>query len=240
MLNQSKSMGHTLWRAVTSTGAKPLDKSADAYLPLLAGWLLQLALQLRWTRPGPRGKLPDALADDDFLALTGLLIEADEDDDAEVDDDYRPHSGSRSRKRWREAELARLVKARLKDVCDDGWSPDQPLLDNIRLLTDLVGGGVADQAVLLFAAVLSIFQQFKQAVVMSSVKTSNQELARIVAGLSGQPADALHAALQPGAPLVASGILRVIEGLQDWEDKLDLMSGVMVKSNRTLVQATLL
>lgn len=225
MAAKPQSLGRTLWRALTRHTTKPLDSAIDAYRPLLGGWLLQMALQLRWTRPGPRGELPDVFADEDFIALTSLVIEPEE-EYVDDDDPFEPIIALQRGKRWKEAELVRRVKARLKELRASEWSPDLPLLNNIEMLTHLVGGGVADQAVLLFAAALSIFPRFRLAVLPTASKASNQELAQMIAGLTGQPAAAVHAALSPNAPLVVSGILLVNEGILDLEDKLSLMNSI--------------
>jgi hypothetical protein len=49
-----------------------LDDTMDSYQPLLAAWLIEMALALRWCAMVRPGRLPAVFEDDDFLSITGI------------------------------------------------------------------------------------------------------------------------------------------------------------------------
>ena len=107
--------------------AKAISDNADAYRPLLARWLLELAMTLEWYKIGGSQRnreIPSALTDDDFCVLTGM----ESPDDKDKDISYPKTSAGWKRHFKTAFDKARKVKLDTK----------LPLYRNIALLSEML------------------------------------------------------------------------------------------------------
>ena len=203
-------------RKTASANSGALDDAAENYQPLLAAWLIELALCLKWYRMPRPHRLPDIFADEDFLALTGIVSPAKRDEDG----DYT-HLTKAS-----ETALVRLLKDRLVVLRRSQISGDLPLFSNIGLMGSVFGLSDAETALMAFAAALSCFENFKSVISARNQRVSTRALAKIVALLTGQAEDQMRAALREEALLISTGILSFEASATDLESKIGLESGI--------------
>jgi SpoVK/Ycf46/Vps4 family AAA+-type ATPase len=192
-----------------------LGDATQGYQPLLASWLIEMALCLKWYRMPRPHHLPDIFADDDFLALTGVTPPVQQDEDGDF---------SRLTKA-NEATLVRLLKTRLEELRRCPMGDDLPLLANVELLGGLLGLSDAEKAVLTFATITKCFINFTNIIASRNEKMPTKRLAGILAVLTGQSEHGISAALREDGLLVASGIIMVQHDC-DIEGALQLGSGI--------------
>lgn len=195
--------------------AKVINDDIEVYRPLLARWLLELAMTLEWYKIGSSRKsreIPSVLTDDDFCVLTGMGAPDDE------DNDISPPKTSAGWKRYFKASLDKARKVKLDTKL--------PLYQNIALLTEMLKLNGADRVLLLFAASMTLFPKFRGAIMPRNVSTTHQMLHRILSKLSGLTEVDFQAATSSESVLVASGLVRIANGVKDLEDKLELLKGV--------------
>lgn len=222
---RTDSLAQDLRKALQRKTGTPLASPFAPYQPLLGIWLLQLALLLGWHSSGSRDSILSLFEDEDFMALTGLALANDGDDGR---DDWLRDS-RRSAPKARDRELGRRLEQRLAEWQRDprlAELTDLPLFTNCALLCRLVGADRAGEAVLLFAAAIALFPPFRAAIAPRCEKTSDQNLARMIAHLTGQKPAAVQAALRPESPLLATGIVLLQPGIRDLEDKLVLLEAL--------------
>lgn len=195
--------------------AKAISDDAEAYRPLLARWLLELAMTLEWYKLGSSRRsreFPPALTDDDFCVLTGMEPPDEEDDEISV-----PKTSAGWKRHFKAAlDKARKVKLDTK----------LPLYQNIALLSEMLKLSSADRVLLLFAASMTLFPRFRGAIIPRNVNATHQLLHRILSKLSGLPEVDFQAATSSDSVLVSSGLVRISNGVKDLEDKLELLKGV--------------
>lgn len=192
----------------------------DKYIPLFGGWLIDMSLYLGWYRSGSPRRWPQIFEDSDFCAMTGLDIETEE-QPQRITASYCWEILVRQR--------AKLTKKKL--------SPSLTLFKNMHLLTGMLNLTDADQAVLTFAAGLSIFSEFNAAISPKSHKTTTDSFCKLMAHLTGIKDSAFQLSLLPESPLVSTGLVKINKKLCDLEQKVELLSGmqdVMLKPHRTV------
>ena len=224
----------------------------QAYQPLLGLWLIDLALAGRWVESPPSGSLRSTFCDDDFLRVTGLkgvrkLLSGDEDDDEELrqldrwlaaldvdeDDEDVPllPKACHAAKRGKPAEkvqqaLSQLLLHRRKALLKKPMDYRLPLFQNIERAGRLLSLNDAERAVLAFAACVSCFQDFHDALMAQQIRVSTGQLAEWVSTLSGQPLAEVRKALQRQSVLMTAGIVKLERNEADLEDKLQLTRGL--------------
>jgi transitional endoplasmic reticulum ATPase len=192
-----------------------LDDIVQEYQPLLASWLIEMALCMKWYRMPRRDRLPDVFRDDDFLALTGVTPPTEQDEDGDLP----------SHKIATEATLVRLLKTRLDVLRQCPVGADLPLFTNVELIGGLLGLSDAEKAVLAFTTAINYFANFRSAIKARNEEMPTKRLARMIAVLTGQSEDGILAALREEGLLVASGIIVVEKSACDFEQALQLGSG---------------
>lgn len=192
-----------------------LSGITSPYTNLLAEWLLEMSLCLGWVRIRNRRILPDVLADDDFLAITGLRVPRSMTDDFDGDG------------KLTNADLTGLVKLRLAQVQKNALSPDLTLFTNIERLGRLLDLADVEKAILTFAVAIERFDQFRDAIDMRHQSMPTHQFIRLLARLLGYTEQAVRAALSKEASLITAGLIQVDNSAsRDLENKLDLMEGI--------------
>ena len=199
-----------------------LVDAIDCYRPLVASWLIELSLFLGWYKVKIsrfQGLLQE---DDNFTFVTGIseaTVEYDEEDGGL----QTVVAGKRSK--YSNLGCAKMLKQRLAELDQEPVQDSLSLFANIELTGTLLGLGAAEKAILSFAAVMDIFQDFKLAISTRRGKTSTQKLAQIIAHLTGQPEPEIRSGLSEESPLIAGGIVRVEAAVCDLGDKISLLDG---------------
>ncbi len=197
-----------------------LGSAIGIYRPLLARWLLEMALSLEWYRKPAPGRLPDAIVSREFLGITGIVIDAPVDDDGEV----MPNGSNAAA--LSEEQIADSLDARLAALRAEDPPAKLPLLANIEVLANLLGLNAAEKAIVAFAASVHSFAAYRQAIARSYEEVGTQRLAGIIARLANLAEAQVAHALQEDRTLVSTGILRLEVGTTDLEDKVGLMEGL--------------
>jgi hypothetical protein len=154
----------------------------DDYKPLLALWLIDLALSRHWITEPPSGSLRITFVNIDFMGITGMyklavLLRGEDDDEDDADEadlasdaplrqrtrsvgKTRPKRDSQSvlRQKLHKLFTNRRAELMLQDV-----RPDLPLFQNIDRLGRMVNLNETEQAVLTFAACMNCFSGFRNA-----------------------------------------------------------------------------
>lgn len=213
-----------------------IGSGVEEYRPLLAAWLLEMGLMLHWyrsERPSRRNQWPEVLDDEDFCQLTGLSGITENDDDSEEDFDISTARRRRKKedkesglKKATPADCKAIFKERLRQVREEDLPADLPLFGNISRLADMLGFSEADQALLTFAAIMSLFHTFRGAIASRNLRTSNQLLCQILSRLTKLPEEDFRASASDGGMLITTGMVKVGRGMRDLEDKVDLMDGL--------------
>ena len=173
-----------------TTGTTDDHHGLDDYKPLLGLWLIDLALTCNWVAKPPSGSLEDTFANDPFMTLTGLtkldiLLRDDDLDefdlDIDTDDVVRrtvKHKlrNRNARTKATESKLISLLKARRKILQNQGVRDDLPLFANIYRLSRMMALTEAESAVLSFAASLTCFPIFHNALSPNYTEISDSTL----------------------------------------------------------------
>jgi len=193
----------------------PLDDVTRQYQPWLGAWLIEIALALGWARTEGMGRRTGIFEDADFLRVTGLSPQEDE------DDDY-----PRSSRRRGSAFYERLLRGRLKELKAASLSNDLPLFANLELLTRMLELSAGEQVLLAFAVAVDAFPAFKGAISPFAAPTSTPDLCRLLSRISGVPLAELQRSVEAESPLLASGLVRLDQSMRDLESKLDVIDGL--------------
>lgn len=205
-----------------------LDSETRKYIPLFGTWLLDMALLFNWYQPSTTRRWPDIFNDNDFCAMTGMkpVEECDDDDNEEckTTDITAAHCRKLLLKQRKQLQAIKL-------------STSLPLFKNIDLLTGLLDLSESDQAVLTFAAGLSIFPGFNDAIAPRAEKTTIQSFCRLMAKLTGIKENDLQRSFAQDSPLVTTGLVKVERQVCDLEQKVRIMAGlddIMQSSHKTV------
>jgi transitional endoplasmic reticulum ATPase len=194
-----------------------MDSSTEPYRPLLASWMIDLALCFGWHRKAHQHEMPKVLRDESFIALTGIALPThlDEDGDLVVNRNVVC--------KMSEGKLVRLLEKRLEELRKSAPTVDLPLFRNIELLGNRLSLNDAEKAILAFAVALNAFAMFKEPLSNRADEVTNQQLISLIASISGQADADIRAALRDDAPLAATGIIRIDPNGTDIVGKIDLI-----------------
>lgn len=187
-----------------------IDTATKEYRPLLGSWLIKLSLMLNWYEAEHDERLPAIFRNTEFLTLTGLV------DKSEL----------RSRKAPTALQHRTMLLAQLKVIEKEELSPDLPLFRNLELFSEILDLEEADQAVMLFTALLDLFPVFSQVISDRYEKTSDQTFCRILHGLTGIAESKFREAIGNTGILTATGLMKVDHRVVDLEGKVDLIKGL--------------
>ena len=198
----------------------------DAYRPLVAEWVLRMALECGWYRAGdgkreggcqPRRfslRGGHVLSGEGFQALTGLRLPgANEDKDEQL---------------VTAAQLKHLIEVRLREVAIEPSDAVAPLFRNLGMLAERIGLTEPEQALLAFAVLLKQFPRFSEFVGNRALRMDRAELAALMATLCGYSRAEFDTALGQDSTLTTNGLFRVSEDSGDLQDILQLSYGVSV------------
>jgi len=204
----------------TKAPSNKILAGAEGYQPLLATWLLKLALSQGWYKKR-NAKHCWVIEGDEFCNITDIAIERAHDDDGNriltINEKIVKHT---------DAAIADVLKKRLAYFSKQPVVDSLHLFENIELLADVIGLTQAERAVFAFVAIMQIFSEFRRALSSSKLSGSMQEIAELIALLTGQTESELLNGLQGDAALIASGIIQVIPHASDIDDKLSLLDGL--------------
>jgi len=164
--------------------AGSLDDTTQDYQPLLAIWLIEMALSMNWYRMPRAHRLADMFGDDDFLSLTGITPPAERDEDGDLTHITKLSEGA----------ISRLLKSRLEALRRCPVAGDLPLFANVKLIGSLLGLSDEEKAVLTFATAANHFVGFRNAISARNERASPKRVARAIAMLTGQAEEGLQAA----------------------------------------------
>jgi len=204
-----------LQRQGKETSKNTLLKSmVSDYNPLLGAWLIKMAIMLNWHNSKRRNRCADIFECDDFSAITGLSL-AEEDDDDDI-----------FQKKPTPAYCKSILNKRLKKLQETKISPDLPLFNNLHLLSEMMGLSDANQALLLFAAAIDIFSEFKYAIALRNEKTTDLLLCQVLARLTGIAEKDFLDAIGDESILITTGLIKIDRSIMNFEDKLNLIDGL--------------
>lgn len=192
----------------------------DKYAPLYGVWAIDIVLFFGWHRPQSPRRWPEIFENEDFCAMAGLDVDS-------VEEPRR--ITTRHCLKLLTSQRAKLTKKKLPQSLT--------LFKNIRLLAGMLNLTNAEQAVLTFAAGLSIFPDFQAAIISPMRhKTTTEMFCKLLSHLTGIKDSEFHRSFQAESPLVSTGLVRVNKKLCDLEDKVELLSGmqdVMLKPHKS-------
>lgn len=192
--------------------AVAMDDVTRQYQPLLAYWLIELALMLRWYRTSRVDSIPEAFRDTDFLTLTGIMLPAL--NNGGRDDSFRVQSS--------EAAFEAILKKRLDEIGEEQLNEDVRLFSNIELLGRLLELSDPEKAVMTFAVILNQCSIFRNVIAARNTYTTTQELVQIIARLTGRSRYEIGTSFHNDSPLVTCGLIRVNQCDGAIEEKLGL------------------
>lgn len=193
-----------------SSSFKKLDSENAKYIPLFGLWMIDMALMLEWYQPPSLRQLPDIFNDSDFLAITGM---------ASFDEDDAPPPIT--------AKQCRKLLLDQREVLRKHTLPQSlPLFKNIRMLAKLLDLSEADQAVMTFAAGISLFPSFSYSISPRSPKCTTASFGRMLAQLSGIKERELLGSLSLDSRLSATGLVDFVREVCDLGNKATLNDGL--------------
>lgn len=201
---------------------KRLQSEKDTYQPLLAFWLLELALSLGWYKKG-HNRPGWILRCDEFTMITGTHIDEESDFD-EIE--TKEQVSSRKRSRLSDEAIRRILNSRLEYFRKQTINDSSHLLENIDMLGDIIGLTQAERAILCFVSGMHVFQSFRDALSNVRYKTSINEMGSIIAHLFGLAESDVLAGLSQDSTLFAAGLIELDSHCSDLEDKLNLLRGL--------------
>lgn len=200
-----------------------INAAAQEYRPLLGSWLIKLALMLNWHEAERDERLPAVFRNNEFMALTGLSEKSE----------------LRSRKAPTALQCRSMLQAQLKVIEKEELSPELPLFRNLEFFSEILDMDEADQAILLFTALLDLFPVFRDVISDRFEKTSDLTLCRILVGLTGVIESKFHEAIGSSGILTTTGLIKVDHRVVDLEGKVDLikgLSGIFLSHNADSVE----
>lgn len=214
----------------------------NPYHPLLGLWLIDMALSGNWIDEPPSGSLSTTFGDIDYLRVTGLkgvqrlfpdilndddelqMLEEEiaelEDDDDEIE---LPKANRKARQPKRTQIKRTLEKALMRrrgELLKNAVDGDLPLFQNVRRAGRLLHLSDAEQAVLTFAACMSCFSVFRNALIQNQIRVSNGQFAQLLAALTGQTYEDVRKAIHRSSVLMTAGLVKMEHDEADLEDKI--------------------
>jgi len=201
-----------------------IDDPAAPYQPLIAIWLLEMALALGWYRRAQRDRAVDVFRNDFFRQCTGIPSSGEGGDDQ---DENVPEFLRKPRtRRVADATLARQLTQALAKARRQPLAPDLPLFRNVELLGGLLGLNDAEKAIVTYFVTLQAFHPFLEIVSAQDSKLNRASVIRLLSTLLGRPDAEIAAALHEEATLSTARILWL-----DWDHdcldgQMNLISGL--------------
>lgn len=214
----------------------------NPYHPLLGLWLIDMALTGNWIDEPPSGSLSTTFGDSDYLRVTGLkgiqklfpdilsdddelqLLEAEiaslEDEDEEIELPKANHKAKRPKRAQIKQTLEKALLRRRAELLKSAVDGDLPLFQNVRRAGRLLHLSDAEQAVLTFAACMSCFSVFRNALIQNQIRVSNGQFAQLLAALTGQSYDDIRKAIHRSSVLMTAGLVKMEHDDADLEDKI--------------------
>jgi len=198
------------------------EDGMQEYRPLLATWLLEMSVMLKWYQSKkPSRRVPEIFEDEEFCYITDIsMIEV------ENSSYVKNNNNSDELPRLTASQCKKKLQNQLKKIRKIEVDSEAPLFSNITLLSELVGLGQADKMLLTFTAAMNLFQPFRSTVSSRCIRATNQLLIQILSQLSGIPENEFRLAIGDDGLLIKTGMIKIGRGSRDLEDKLDLMDGL--------------
>lgn len=216
----------------------------NPYQPLLGLWLIDMALNGNWINEPPSGSLNATFADRDYLRVTGLkkiekLIPHDLDDcelqqlkdeiealENEEDDSALPKARKAKCRPPKFKKALEIALRQRREELRKSVDGNLPLFQNVRRIGRMLQLSEAEQAVLTFAACISCFSVFRNALVQNDIQVDNIKFAQLLSALTGQPCEDIRKAIHQNSVLMTAGLVKIAHGESELEEKIQI--------NRTL------
>lgn len=226
----------TFLRGEPGTTRSINDDDLGSYRPLLAIWLIQMALTFEWYRKPRPTELPNILSTGEYFGtLTG--IEYKEAARTADDDDLSP----KAIRRITNASIEQKLHESLAKWKKEPLTGDLTLLQNIEMLGEALSLSETDLAVLTYALVLKSFPIIERIVTHQNQSVSNRQLAKLIEALTGQTTSKVLESLRSDSRLVMSGLIKIERSNADLENKLDVMdslTGTMLTPHKSRQELT--
>ncbi len=205
----------------TKATSNKILAGAEGYQPLLAAWALKLVLSQGWYKHR-NGRRCSLIEEDEFANLIGLEIKRVFDNESNkivliINEKTVKNSDS---------VVGSALKKRLAYFSKQPVLDNNHLFENIGLLGDVIGLTSAERAIFAFVALMQLFSEFRGILSNSKLGVSMQEIAELIALLTGQSQTNLLNGLQTDSALVASGIIHIRTHARDIDDKFSLLDGL--------------
>lgn len=206
----------------------------DSYHPLIASWLLELTLLLKWHKKSILGEY--IFESDDFSELTGI--------DYEIDFSSG-HSQiklptSEEKINCSDKACRNIVKQRLLEINQESLEDKLSIFKNIDVIGRLLGLADAGKAILAYAVILEAFPKFKNIIASRQQKSSTQNFVQIMGHLLGYSETVIRAELNANSPLIAGGLIGIDTSVCDLEDKINVTDGLSSIISQPHVHETML
>ncbi len=195
------------------------DETEAAYQPLLAIWAIKLAITCGWYRKKRADKLPDIFQEEDFVALTGVVLPLVLDEDGDVT--YR----SKLYVKLTNARILMLHKKRLTELANHVLPGDLPLFVNVETLGNIVGLSQTEKALLTFATALTGFAEFKKVISATNQSVSTSALSKMMSATLNLPEREVQAAFRDDGLLALTGMIETQKHANDFERKIEVADG---------------
>lgn len=216
------------------------------YLPLLGLWLIDMALASNWINKPPAGDLTTTFCDSDYLQVTGLKgmeklfpehFDGDEElqrleekiaalEDEELELPKARHKSKRMKLAQIKVGLRKTLLRRRNELLQKSVDANLPLFQNVERAGRLLHLNEAERAILTFAACMSCFTVFRNALVMSQIRVTDSQLAQLLSALTGQPFADIRKAIHRGSVLMTAGLVKLDHDEADLEDKIRINRGL--------------
>lgn len=219
----------------------------NPYQPLLGLWLIDMALIGNWINEPPSGSLITTFCDNDYLRITGLkgiqkifpeyligdeLLRLEEEIAAleGEDNDFDVPKANIKTKRGKRVRIKQALKKSLLrrrvELLKKSVDGDLPLFQNVRRAGRLLHLNDTEQAVLTFAACMSCFSVFRNALIQNAIRVNDSQFTQLLTALTGQSLDDIRKAIHRNSVLMTAGLVKMEHDEADLEDKIQI--------NRTL------
>jgi SpoVK/Ycf46/Vps4 family AAA+-type ATPase len=206
-------------KSVSSLSDIKFDDAETAYQPLLAIWMLRLAITCGWYRKKYPNRLPEIFHEDDFVSLTGVILPLEYDDDGDVE--FR----SERYVKLTNDKLLTLLKNRLAELAKVDVPNDLPLFSNVEILGGIVGLSRTEKMLLIFATVLTAFAEFRKIIASTSQSVSTSSLSKMLSVALKLPEGEIRGAMRDDGLLALTGMVEVEKRTNDIERKIEVSDG---------------
>lgn len=199
------------------------SKIEDCYRPLLARWVIEVALLSGWHRT-TLAKERNIDPDDDFSIITGCTISTNIWRESDDGNKFLKFNGRKIA--YSEAALERELIRMCEKLERQPVSDDLGIFANIGRLGDILGLSKADRAVLFFLVMMDYAPTFKGAITDMRLRLHKRKVASIIANITGQQEESVVASLRHDSILVSSGIIDCSDSRGDFGETMELLTGL--------------